>query len=83
MFFLHEFLQGVIVKYMEDPKKRDEKFREHCQKTAAAARQLRVNWYQPSKTYGFWQSEKANAKYHVNLDPGVQKLSGRVHPFEY
>ena len=40
MFFIHEFLQGIIVKYMEDPKKRDEKFKEHCQRTAAAARQL-------------------------------------------
>ena len=39
-------------------------------------------WNQPTKTYGFWTSDKANAKYHVNLDPAVQRLPGRYYPYE-
>ncbi len=39
-------------------------------------------WNQPSKTYGFWNTDRANAKYHTNLDPAIQRLSGRHHPYE-
>ena len=32
---------------------------------------------QPVRPFGFWTSDKANARYHTNLDPGVSSLPGR------
>jgi hypothetical protein len=30
------------------------------------------------RPYGFWTSDKANARYNTNLDPGVSSLPGRA-----
>ena len=52
----------------------------HLSMLMAACR--KAMWNQPTKTYGFWSTDRANVKYHVNLDPAVQRLSGRHHPYE-
>ncbi|DBA95440.1 hypothetical protein WJX82_001404 [Trebouxia sp. C0006] len=80
--FVHEFLRGIIRSNMENPVERDAKAHDHMYKTKATADKLVAMWNQPSKTYGFWNTDRANAKYHTNLDPAIQRLSGRHHPYE-
>lgn len=37
-------------------------------------------WAQPTKPYGFWTSDAANAKYNFNKEPGHMSLPGRGSP---
>ena len=34
----------------------------------------------PTKPWGFWRSEKNNAKYETNLDPSISRMPGRAKP---
>ena len=40
-------------------------------------------WAQPAKPYGFWNTDKSNAKYLTNKDPAIQRLPGRKQAVDY
>lgn len=77
-WFIHEFLRETIRSGMEDPQERDRRFHEHIRRLAEAARLRRAEFASPTKPFGFWNSPENNAKYELNLDPGVNKLPGRA-----
>lgn len=59
---------------------RESKREKHVQQLWKAAASKREEWAQPTKPYGFWTSDSANAKYNFNKEPGHMSLPGRGSP---
>jgi len=77
MAFITEYLQHTIKSHMEDPEERRKKWEDHVRKLERNSERKKEEWKQPTKPWGFWNSERANAKFTENSQPAVKALYGR------
>mmetsp|Transcript_37325 Transcript_37325/g.66821 ORF Transcript_37325/g.66821 Transcript_37325/m.66821 type:complete len:88 (+) Transcript_37325:399-662(+) len=83
MSFIIESARNFIVNnMMETPRERDRLFDEHVRKTKKGAELTKLTWAQPTRTWGYWNSDKGNMVYHFHLDPAFKKAVGRSDPVE-
>eukprot|EP00191_Tetraselmis_sp_GSL018_P022588 CAMPEP_0177622706 /NCGR_PEP_ID=MMETSP0419_2-20121207/28452_1 /TAXON_ID=582737 /ORGANISM="Tetraselmis sp., Strain GSL018" /LENGTH=74 /DNA_ID=CAMNT_0019123089 /DNA_START=134 /DNA_END=358 /DNA_ORIENTATION=- len=67
---------------MESPRDRDLAFEQYVRQRSLDAAATKETWSQPARTWGFWNTEKSNMVYHLNLDPAWRKAPGRKDPYE-
>ncbi|GAQ87609.1 hypothetical protein KFL_003640110 [Klebsormidium nitens] len=67
MAFILEYSEHMIRRWMEDPKERDEKSRQHLYEMRDRCEKLKATWAQPVKPYGFWTTEAHHQKYYADL----------------
>lgn len=80
--WIHDFVRDLIQDHMEDPKARDRIWHRHIRERFAAAEKFKADMNQPTRPWGFWQSDIANARYFFDSDPAVGKLPGRLQPMD-
>ncbi|KAK9804155.1 hypothetical protein WJX73_005900 [Symbiochloris irregularis] len=80
--WIHDFVRDLIIDNMEDPKVRDKRTHEHIEKVYKAAQKAKFEWSQPTKPWGFWQSDFANSSLIIEQDPAFKRLAGRTLPLD-
>eukprot|EP00850_Spirogloea_muscicola_P006968 SM000034S12722 [mRNA] locus=s34:445124:445635:+ [translate_table: standard] len=80
MSYIWEYAEAIIRQRMEDPAERDRKNRQHLQELKRKCDDLKATWRQPTKAYGYWNNDKNNHKYFLDLK--LSNLSGRVRPYD-
>eukprot|EP00897_Mesotaenium_endlicherianum_P005142 jgi/Mesen1/4656/ME000241S03697 len=80
MAFIMRFAEHWIRDSMEDPREREEKNIKHLRKVKETCDKLLAQWAMPVKPYGFWNNDKNNHKYL--MDVRLSKLSGRQSPYD-
>ena len=79
MGFVSDF---IATRMMESPRDRDVAFDEYVKKTKVGAEITKETWAQPTRTWGFWNSDKFNMVYHFKLDPAYSKAPGRSDAYD-
>ncbi|XP_008796640.1 uncharacterized protein LOC103712042 [Phoenix dactylifera] len=80
MGFVMEFAENLILRLMEDPKKRDEKQREHIYAMREQCDKTKANWNLPIRPYGFWTFDRFNAQ--LFRDAQISQVPGRRDPYD-
>ncbi|KAE9587823.1 hypothetical protein Lal_00022027 [Lupinus albus] len=80
MGFIMEFAENLVLKMMEDPKKRDEKCRELVYQGFYGAKRNKEKRVFPMRPYGFWTFERHNSQ--LAWDAQISNVPGRRDPYD-
>ncbi|KAD2393715.1 hypothetical protein E3N88_40692 [Mikania micrantha] len=80
MSFIMEFAENLILRMMEDPVKRDEKFRDHVYHMKERCAKTKEMWSYPIRPYGFWTFDRHNAQ--IFWDAQISQVEGRRDPYD-
>ncbi|OAY84914.1 hypothetical protein ACMD2_20886 [Ananas comosus] len=80
MRFVMEFAENLILRMMEDPKKRDEAQREHIYAMQERCERTKAHWSLPLRPYGFWTFDRFNSQ--LFWDAQISHAPGRRDPYD-
>ena len=80
MRFVMEFAENLILRMMEDPRKRDEAQRKHIYEMRERCEKTKAHWNLPLRPYGFWTFDRFNAQ--LRSDPQISQAFGRRDPYD-
>ncbi|CAL0328016.1 unnamed protein product [Lupinus luteus] len=80
MAFIMEFAENLILKIMEDPKERDQKFRKYLYEAQDGGRKNLEKRSFPMRPYGFWTFERHNSQ--IAWDAQISNVAGRRDPYD-
>ncbi|KAI8527950.1 hypothetical protein RHMOL_Rhmol12G0113900 [Rhododendron molle] len=80
MGFIMEFAENLILRMMEDPRERDQKFREHLYTLKDRCKKIKEMWSLPLRPFGFWTIDCHNAQ--LFWDPQISQVPGRRDPHD-
>ncbi|KDD77000.1 hypothetical protein H632_c44p2 [Helicosporidium sp. ATCC 50920] len=77
MSFMVDYFRMKLEERMPSAEEREKKWEERLRKQHAVAQLVKSNMELPTKSWGFWRSEKMNSTYELNSDPTVKRMIGR------
>ncbi|XP_074563722.1 uncharacterized protein LOC141820332 [Curcuma longa] len=80
MKFVMEFAENLILRMMEDPKKRDETQRQRLYAVAEQCEKVKAYWALPLRPFGHWNFEHFNSQ--LRWDAHISQVPGRRDPYD-